>query len=376
MEFEKAIALIVLSLSLWGALALLSDRRGHAKVNRSFAFLILCFCIPQSYFYTRLISPPDGSYLLAMAAQAVIWLKGPLLFAMVRLAVGQSLHAFWRHFLPFPFALAGMLLWPQWVFEWGLAGFMALLGYLLVSLISLQRAKARLTVIYTGYKKSAYYWLLCVVLGLLLLVSVDLVFMALAYVQRAFMVEFIKVTNWIVATYLLAVAFFSVYRPEVFFHQAWRKSSADVSEDESSYGSPAGALDGEPTKSWRELDESLAQALSAELVVLMEQEEVYRQNDLSLAALAGRLGVTVHQASELLNVQMGANFYDYLNRYRLSYACKLLSDSQCQLRVLDIAFESGFSNKNSFYRYFREAYQMTPVDYRSRYSGAALKAVG
>jgi transcriptional regulator GlxA family with amidase domain len=34
------------------------------------------------------------------------------------------------------------------------------------------------------------------------------------------------------------------------------------------------------------------------------------------------------------------------------------------LRVLDIAFEAGFGNKNSFYRSFREMHGVAPVEYR------------
>jgi AraC-like DNA-binding protein len=75
-------------------------------------------------------------------------------------------------------------------------------------------------------------------------------------------------------------------------------------------------------------------------------------------------------------VYLNSNFYDYLNRYRVIYACQLLRDANCQWRVLDIAFESGFSNKNSFYRYFRDTYNMTPVEYRNRHVGASLKVVG
>src|SRR5690606_23445908 len=122
MELEKAFLLIVLSLSLWSMLALLLDRRGYLQVNRLFAFLLLSFCVPQIYFYTRYIFPPDGLFVMALAAQAVIWLKGPLLLAMVRLLIGQRLGVYWLHFIPFVLVSSGLALRPQWVFEWGLGG--------------------------------------------------------------------------------------------------------------------------------------------------------------------------------------------------------------------------------------------------------------
>src|SRR5690606_13080299 len=147
-------------------------------------------------------------------------------------------------------------------------------------------------------------------------------------------------------------------RPQVFFNQDERTEPApnDGKEKEVAVS---------PEKTWRELDESLAQQLAATLERLMLEEKLYRHGELSLTQLATALSVSIHQASELLNVHLGVNFYDYLNRYRLEYACLLLRDPKCGFRIIDVAFESGFSNKNSFYRCFRAAYGQTPVEYRN-----------
>jgi AraC-like DNA-binding protein len=372
LEFEKAFLLIVLSLSVWSACALFMDRRGHAQLNRGFGILLLCFCIPQTYFYSRLVFPPDGNHLLGLAAQAVIWLKGPLLLSMVRLIIGRPLRNYALHFVPFLGVLPLMAWAPQLALEWNMVGFVALIAYLGVSLNNLRAAKTRLTIIYKGYQNSAYYWLLFVVLGLLVLVVADLFIMVLAYVQRAFWMEAIEVINWFISAYLLVIAFFSIYRPTLFFHQDRIELGIDKLDSPEQTLSSAEAS----PKVWRELQESIAQELAVKLDSLMQEEQLYRKNDLSLAELAKRLDVSIHQASELLNVHLNSNFYDYLNRYRVIYACQLLRDANCQWRVLDIAFESGFSNKNSFYRYFRDTYDMTPVEYRNRHVGASLKVVG
>ncbi len=362
MTSQATLALAVLCLSLWSALALLVDRRGPARVNRRFALLILLFCIPQSYFYTQLLMPPLGAAWLGLAAQAAIWLKGPLLLSMVRATVDDPAPREWRHYLAFPPALLGMALTPQWSMEWGMAGFAALLAYLLVALLHLWRSRSRLALVYAEYANSAWYWLLFVVAGLLVLVSVDLGIMAVAYARGLFPVEFIKVTNWMVASYFVVIAFFSVYRPQVFFREP-RGTSVQEPPKEPDTAEPA-----TPARTWRELDESLATQLARQLDSLMSREQLYRQHELSLAELAARLGISVHQASELLNLHQRQSFYEYLGAHRLRHACELLSDPACELRVLDIAFESGFGNKNSFYRAFREAHGMTPLEYRDQYA--------
>ena len=114
------------------------------------------------------------------------------------------------------------------------------------------------------------------------------------------------------------------------------------------------------------LDPALAQALLQQLSQLMQQQHLYRQSELSLPGLAAALDISVHHLSELLNVHLGKGFYELLNDYRLAQVCQMLSDPQCRLRVLDIAFEAGFNNKNSFNRVFKEGLGLTPTQYRAQ----------
>ena len=86
----------------------------------------------------------------------------------------------------------------------------------------------------------------------------------------------------------------------------------------------------------------------------MTHEQYFRQNTLSLEDLAQALGVNKHQVSELLNVHLNMSFYEYLNQFRVSYACSRLSDPNYQDSILELAYEAGFNNKNSFYRAFKE----------------------
>jgi AraC-like DNA-binding protein len=390
MEFEKAFSLIVLSLTAWSAVALMLDRRGYAKINRWFAAFLFCLCVPQVYFYSCLLQPPNGIFFLALLTQATIWLKGPVIYAMVSLAFKQGLGRYWLHLLPFTFVALALMVNPVWMFEWLLGGFLHVMVYLFICWKMLYANRARLQIVFSGYQNSAIFWIFCVVLGMSILIVLDAGLMFLAYLQRSFLPTAIKLMNWIISFYLLALAFFSIYRPELFFHQSMQESAEKNADEENSIAderadeitasevslktSGLTLVSDASVKQWRELNESLATVLAEKLTCLMQQEEIYRQNELSLTDLSVRLDISVHQTSELLNVHFAESFYDYLNRYRLAYACKLLADANCHLRVLDIAFESGFSNKNSFYRYFRETYGVTPVEYRSRQLDQPLTA--
>lgn len=359
-ELEKALILVVVSLSGWSMLALLLDKRGHQAVNFYFALLLACLCIPQAYFYSRLLVPSEGIFALALMSQAVIWLKGPFLWVIVQLAAGRPPRLPVVHFAPFVLAASLLLFRPDLLLVTGQLGLAHALGYLLVSLYQLLGARGRLGRIFYAYPNTTYFWLLWVIGGLLVLLLADFVLMGLVFFRQILLLDVISIVSWVISAYLLSIAFFSVYRPQVFFHQ-------DDQVEPVSEQSDARNTSLEPDKTWRELDESLAQQLTATLEQLMRDGKLYRQGELSLAQLAMALGVSVHQASELLNVHLGMNFYDYLNRHRLEYACSLLRNPDCEWRILDIAFESGFSNKNSFYRCFRAAYGQTPVEYRNRH---------
>ena len=120
MELIKALLLIIFSLTFWLALSLLVDSRGHRALNRGFALVLASLCVPQLYIYTRLVQPPEGFFLLALAAQATLWLKGPMLWLLVGRILGRPTGPGWPHLIAFPAALAGLILFPQACLNGGL----------------------------------------------------------------------------------------------------------------------------------------------------------------------------------------------------------------------------------------------------------------
>jgi len=55
---------------------------------------------------------------------------------------------------------------------------------------------------------------------------------------------------------------------------------------------------------------------------------------------------------------------EYIKLRRLAKACKLLDNKQC--RILDIALDCGFGSHETFTRSFKEAYGITPEQYREK----------
>ncbi|MED5617857.1 helix-turn-helix domain-containing protein [Ideonella sp. BN130291] len=107
-------------------------------------------------------------------------------------------------------------------------------------------------------------------------------------------------------------------------------------------------------------------ALVAALQGLMAEEQVYREEALTVGALAERLGLPEYKLRRLINQGLGyRNFSSFLNSYRLADAKRALTDpAMAQVPVLTIAMDAGFQSLGPFNRAFKADTGLTPTDYR------------
>jgi AraC-like DNA-binding protein len=112
-------------------------------------------------------------------------------------------------------------------------------------------------------------------------------------------------------------------------------------------------------------------ALAAALVRALEVDRLYRQPELKVADLAEHVGSKEHRVSRVINQVLRApNFKQWLNRYRIEHACRLLRE-QPSRSVLDISLDAGFASLGPFNRAFKAAVGCTPSAWRSRAGQAA-----
>jgi len=90
------------------------------------------------------------------------------------------------------------------------------------------------------------------------------------------------------------------------------------------------------------------------------KEKCEEQITLSLAA--GKLGYSECYFSRMFKEVSGMQFRDYVRFRKLAFALKQVRDSED--RILDIACDYGFSSHEAFTRSFKEAYGITPSEYR------------
>lgn len=91
-------------------------------------------------------------------------------------------------------------------------------------------------------------------------------------------------------------------------------------------------------------------------------------DDVSLAALAERYGVSYSHLSKLFHDYSGLTFREYVLTLRLDRASELLLSSDMPIK--GVAYESGFRDTGYFIRRFKRKHGLTPVNYRKWGGGA------
>ncbi len=111
-----------------------------------------------------------------------------------------------------------------------------------------------------------------------------------------------------------------------------------------------------------QLDDAFAERLHT----YMKNELAWRDENLSISALAARLGEQEYRLRRLINGQLGyRNFSAFLSSYRLAEVKQALADpAQRDVPIITIALDAGFGSLGPFNRAFREAEGMTPSEYR------------
>jgi AraC-like DNA-binding protein len=124
-----------------------------------------------------------------------------------------------------------------------------------------------------------------------------------------------------------------------------------------------------PKYQYSMLTVAAADSIRRHIERLLQEDQVFKENELRLDDLAAYLNINRHQLSQVINTYYGVNFFELINQYRIQYVKTLLENTQYEhMTIMQIAYESGFNNKVSFNRYFKKAFGMTPSAYRLKWA--------
>ncbi|MEO1012681.1 MAG: AraC family transcriptional regulator, partial [Bacteroidota bacterium] len=115
------------------------------------------------------------------------------------------------------------------------------------------------------------------------------------------------------------------------------------------------------------LSKKVLEDLKRKLLDTMENKALHLDSELKLMDVANELKISRHHASQIINECFGMSFHEYINKYRIEEAEKLLMDKNASdLNITDIAYKSGFNNRMSFYNAFKKYIGITPSEYRNQ----------
>jgi AraC-like DNA-binding protein len=161
--------------------------------------------------------------------------------------------------------------------------------------------------------------------------------------------------------YLAAVyfiAYFSLRQGEIFaFDQQSVVEIKDILQEEKE----------KPGLRQSRLSDVEFEAAKQKLEQLMTVDKLFLDTTLGLPELAAKMNASSHQVSYLINEGYGENFFQFINRYRVEEAKRLLtSEKYRHLNMLGIAFESGFNSKTTFNTTFKRLTGFSPSEYQQQ----------
>lgn len=112
------------------------------------------------------------------------------------------------------------------------------------------------------------------------------------------------------------------------------------------------------------LDAATVARIKAKLERALANPEICRDSLLNLRSLSRTIGEKAHYVSQVINQELGANFYELVNRHRIEQAKQRLVEAPDET-VLEIALAVGFNSKSTFNTAFRRLTGKTPSEFRA-----------
>lgn len=107
----------------------------------------------------------------------------------------------------------------------------------------------------------------------------------------------------------------------------------------------------------------LLAAYELEVRRVVEDQNGYLDEELSLESLAQQLRIPKHHLSQVFSIRIEKSFNLYINEHRINHAIALMHDRP-EMSITEIYSNSGFTAKASFNRYFKQFQGCTPSEYR------------
>lgn len=113
------------------------------------------------------------------------------------------------------------------------------------------------------------------------------------------------------------------------------------------------------------LSEEIKTEYIQQILDFMNSERPHLNPELTIQDLSKQMNITRHHLTEILNNDLGKNFFNFVNEYRVEEVKKRLLNPKFEhLTIVAIAFDSGFNSKSTFNSIFKQQTGQTPSKWR------------
>lgn len=109
-------------------------------------------------------------------------------------------------------------------------------------------------------------------------------------------------------------------------------------------------------------EDSELQAIAQRIQTYYKLNNSYLDENFSLEKLSKELNTPKASLSMTFSQFMNTNFHAYTNQNRIEYSIEKINKNP-SINISDLAFESGFKSKATFYKYFKLKFNCTPNEY-------------
>lgn len=95
------------------------------------------------------------------------------------------------------------------------------------------------------------------------------------------------------------------------------------------------------------------------------QKKPYLNPELNMHMISMALNFPKYQITEVLNMDIGKNFFQFVNEYRVAEVKLMLEKPNNLYSIEAIGYDCGFSSKSSFFTVFKRIAGLTPQQYRN-----------
>jgi AraC-like DNA-binding protein len=93
------------------------------------------------------------------------------------------------------------------------------------------------------------------------------------------------------------------------------------------------------------------------------KRKMHLDSEFSIDTLSADIKIPKIKITQSLSIRLDTNFYKFLNRKRVEESKRLI-DKTKDYNFASIGYQSGFKNKSTFYKYFKQTTGLTPSEYK------------